>query len=147
MAQVQRFRQAQGLPACWPFGPRPAQMATDYAQVALVLAIVNAVGIIAGGTYGFISKGSKISLIASTFCGAVLVALAELGQWIPTAVWAALLCVMFLQKAVKAKSGGGAGSEALLEGEQRIMKPSFAIPAVLAVIGVVVVVVSLLAAQ
>mmetsp|Transcript_23446 Transcript_23446/g.67184 ORF Transcript_23446/g.67184 Transcript_23446/m.67184 type:complete len:125 (+) Transcript_23446:65-439(+) len=73
------------------------------AQAAQVGALVDGLAIIAGGAYGFISKGSKISLIASGICGIILIALSHV-KALFCGIWAVLMFVMFMQKFMKIKS-------------------------------------------
>eukprot|EP00429_Kryptoperidinium_foliaceum_P081162 CAMPEP_0176220262 /NCGR_PEP_ID=MMETSP0121_2-20121125/19129_1 /TAXON_ID=160619 /ORGANISM="Kryptoperidinium foliaceum, Strain CCMP 1326" /LENGTH=121 /DNA_ID=CAMNT_0017559441 /DNA_START=71 /DNA_END=436 /DNA_ORIENTATION=+ len=106
------------------------------ASLALIGAWVDGLAIIAGGAYGFVAKGSKISLIASSICGIVLIALAQV-RALFCGIWAMLMFAMFARKYMGRQSSEM--QQKLLDdpAERQIMQRSKAIMATLTVLSLV----------
>mmetsp|Transcript_100217 Transcript_100217/g.157955 ORF Transcript_100217/g.157955 Transcript_100217/m.157955 type:complete len:153 (-) Transcript_100217:99-557(-) len=67
-------------------------------SLALPFTICYAIAVIAGGAYGYISKGSKASIIASTICAIIPVILAATNIWIGCGIFACLMVFFFGKK-------------------------------------------------
>eukprot|EP00930_Biecheleria_cincta_P100727 TRINITY_DN92345_c0_g1_i1.p1 TRINITY_DN92345_c0_g1~~TRINITY_DN92345_c0_g1_i1.p1 ORF type:complete len:129 (-),score=23.80 TRINITY_DN92345_c0_g1_i1:139-525(-) len=75
----------------------------DSETLATAVGIVNAIGIILAGVYGFVKAKSKPSLIASGICGMLLLVFLVPGftpwSWYGEIVLAVLMALMFYKKA------------------------------------------------
>merc|ERR1712008_243983 len=104
-------------------------------QAAMVVGILDAVGIFAGGAFGLVKSKSKPSIVAATICAAMMVGLLFVSTLFFEALWAFLMLVMFAEKALK--SGPPPDKMVSLLGEEdaeKVAKTSKKIFAVLAVL-------------